>query len=142
MKVTVFGATGQLGRLVVFELLADGHDVNAYVRNLGKLQDVDPRLAVVTGELSDEFRKTVADAGGIAGIHDEPDRVGRAEFGQSRHRLVERLASPGHDRHSGAVGGEALGGGAAHAITSTLNAHGRAGQSQVHVSLRFPRRSA
>jgi nucleoside-diphosphate-sugar epimerase len=29
LKVTVFGATGQIGRLVVFELLADGHDVNA-----------------------------------------------------------------------------------------------------------------
>jgi putative NADH-flavin reductase len=56
LKVTVFGATGQIGRLVVFDLLADGHDVNAYVRNPGKLQDVDPRLAVVTGELSDAKR--------------------------------------------------------------------------------------
>jgi nucleoside-diphosphate-sugar epimerase len=56
LKVTVFGATGQIGRLVVFDLLADGHDVNAYVRNPSKLQDVDPRLAVVTGELSDAKR--------------------------------------------------------------------------------------
>src|SRR5258708_7272692 len=52
MKVTVFGASGQLGHHVVTVLLADGHDVTAYVRNPSKLLDVDPRPAVVTGELS------------------------------------------------------------------------------------------
>jgi hypothetical protein len=39
MKVTVFGATGQIGRHVVDNLLAGGHDVTAYVRNPGKLGD-------------------------------------------------------------------------------------------------------
>jgi uncharacterized protein YbjT (DUF2867 family) len=33
MNVTVFGATGQIGRLVVGDLLAGGHDVTVYVRN-------------------------------------------------------------------------------------------------------------
>jgi uncharacterized protein YbjT (DUF2867 family) len=37
MNVTVFGATGQIGRLVVADLLAGGHDVTVYVRNPGKL---------------------------------------------------------------------------------------------------------
>jgi len=56
MNVTVFGATGQIGRLVVADLLAGGHDVTAYVRNPGKLSHSDPRLVTVTGELSDEAR--------------------------------------------------------------------------------------
>jgi uncharacterized protein YbjT (DUF2867 family) len=54
LKVTVFGATGQIGRLVVGDLLAGGHDVTAYVRNPGKLGRSDPRLVTVTGELSDQ----------------------------------------------------------------------------------------
>jgi NAD(P)-dependent dehydrogenase (short-subunit alcohol dehydrogenase family) len=56
MNVTVFGATGQIGRLVVRELLADGHTVTAYVRNPGKLGLSDARLVTVTGELPDEER--------------------------------------------------------------------------------------
>ena len=54
MKVTVFGATGGIGRHVVAALLADGHDVTAYVRNPGKLGHSAPRLVTVTGQLSDE----------------------------------------------------------------------------------------
>ena len=56
MNVTVFGATGEIGRLVVGDLLAADHDVTAYVRNPGKLGHSDPRLVTVTGELSDEAR--------------------------------------------------------------------------------------
>jgi nucleoside-diphosphate-sugar epimerase len=56
LKVTVFGATGQIGRLVVADLLAGGHRVTAYVRNPGKLEHDDPHLVTVTGELSDKDR--------------------------------------------------------------------------------------
>jgi nucleoside-diphosphate-sugar epimerase len=56
MKVTVFGATGQIGHHIVTALLADGHDVTAYVRNPAKHQTVDPLLAVVVGEPSDTQR--------------------------------------------------------------------------------------
>ena len=56
MNVTVFGATGQIGRLVVTDLLAGGHDVTAYVRNPDKLGRSDPRLVPLTGELSDKAR--------------------------------------------------------------------------------------
>jgi uncharacterized protein YbjT (DUF2867 family) len=38
VNVTVFGATGQIGRLVVADLLAGGHSVTAYVRNPATLQ--------------------------------------------------------------------------------------------------------
>jgi putative NADH-flavin reductase len=56
VRVTVFGATGQIGRFVVAKLLDGGHDITVYVRNPGKLQDVDHRLTVVTGELYDAQR--------------------------------------------------------------------------------------
>jgi putative NADH-flavin reductase len=56
VNVTVFGATGQIGRLVVGDVLAADHDVTAYVRNPGKLGHSDPRLVIVAGELSDKTR--------------------------------------------------------------------------------------
>lgn len=56
INVTVFGATGQIGRLVVSNLLAADHDVTVYVRNPGKLGRRDPRLATISGELSNEVR--------------------------------------------------------------------------------------
>jgi uncharacterized protein YbjT (DUF2867 family) len=56
MNVTVFGATGHIGRLVVSNLLAAGHDVTVYVRNPGKLGRRDPRLVTISGELSNEVR--------------------------------------------------------------------------------------
>lgn len=52
MQVTVFGATGGIGRHVVDQLLTAGHDVVAYARNPTKLGRDDPRLRVVTGELA------------------------------------------------------------------------------------------
>jgi nucleoside-diphosphate-sugar epimerase len=54
MNVTLFGATGQIGRLVIRDLLARGHNVTAYVRNPRKLGNRDPRLSTIAGELSDE----------------------------------------------------------------------------------------
>ena len=60
MKVTVFGATGGIGRHVVDQLLADGHDVVAYVRRPGKLDRVHPRLEMITGELSDSDQVSAA----------------------------------------------------------------------------------
>jgi uncharacterized protein YbjT (DUF2867 family) len=51
--VTVFGASGGIGRLVVQQLLDAGHTVTAYVRNPDKLGMDDPHLAVVSGGLDD-----------------------------------------------------------------------------------------
>ena len=53
MKVTVFGPTGGISRLVVAALLADGHTVTAYVRNPDKLDFGHPQLSTVTGTLYD-----------------------------------------------------------------------------------------
>jgi putative NADH-flavin reductase len=52
-RVTLFGATGKIGRHVLDQLLAAGHHVTAYVRNPAKLDLTHPNLTVVTGELHD-----------------------------------------------------------------------------------------
>ncbi len=51
LRVTVFGASGKIGRHVVDQLLAAGHTVTAYVRNASKLAITHPNLSVVEGEL-------------------------------------------------------------------------------------------
>ncbi|MCX4706466.1 NAD(P)-dependent oxidoreductase [Streptomyces sp. NBC_01373] len=53
MRVTAFGATGAIGRLVVQQLLDDGHQVTALVRSPAKLTLTHSHLTVVTGQLSD-----------------------------------------------------------------------------------------
>ena len=53
MKLTVFGATGGVGREVVTQALDARHDVRAYVRNPAKLDLTHPNLTVITGELTD-----------------------------------------------------------------------------------------
>jgi putative NADH-flavin reductase len=60
MKLTVFGATGGVGRHVVTGALNRGDHVTAYVRNPTKLDISHPNLTVVAGELTD--RDSVAHA--------------------------------------------------------------------------------
>jgi uncharacterized protein YbjT (DUF2867 family) len=54
MLVTVFGASGQTGRLVVAELLDQGHSVRAFLRDPSRLNLTSPRLELVEGNALDE----------------------------------------------------------------------------------------
>jgi nucleoside-diphosphate-sugar epimerase len=55
MNVTVFGATGGVGSLVVDQLRANGHTVAAYVRNPDKVPAAwGDDVTLVVGELSDK----------------------------------------------------------------------------------------
>jgi uncharacterized protein YbjT (DUF2867 family) len=58
MNLTVFCATGGVGREVVTRALDAGHHVTAYVRNPAKPGLTHPNLTVVTGELTDPRRST------------------------------------------------------------------------------------
>jgi len=62
MKITVLGATGPTGRLVIEQALARGDEVVAYVRNPQGLQPR-PGLQVVAGLLSDAAALQAAIAG-------------------------------------------------------------------------------
>jgi uncharacterized protein YbjT (DUF2867 family) len=53
MLITVFGAGGQTGQLVVAELLEKGHSVRAFLRDPSKLAISDSRLELVTGDARD-----------------------------------------------------------------------------------------
>jgi len=53
MKLTVFGATGGVGRELVSQALDAGHHVTAYVRNPDKLGLTHPNLTVIAGQLTD-----------------------------------------------------------------------------------------
>jgi putative NADH-flavin reductase len=53
MKLTIFGPTGETGRLVVEQALAAGDRVVAYARSPSKLELKHERLKVMQGELSD-----------------------------------------------------------------------------------------
>ncbi|WP_282694340.1 SDR family oxidoreductase [Streptomyces sp. CC208A] len=59
MKLTVFGATGGVGREVVRQALDAGHEVTAVVR--------DPARFAVTGERLEVFRADLTDAGALRG---------------------------------------------------------------------------
>ncbi|MDX2140533.1 MAG: SDR family oxidoreductase [Chloroflexota bacterium] len=50
MNITVFGASGRTGRLVVDEALAAGHSVTAFVRDPAKLSIKHDRLKFVQGD--------------------------------------------------------------------------------------------
>ncbi len=54
MVVTVFGASGQTGRLVVQELLDKGHTVRAFLRDPNKLSIFNTRLEVIAGDARDK----------------------------------------------------------------------------------------
>jgi putative NADH-flavin reductase len=67
VKVTVFGATGKIGALVLRRLLDDGHEVTAFVRSPAKLGVAAAAVEVVAAELTDEdaVREAVEDADAV-----------------------------------------------------------------------------
>ncbi len=67
MRVTVFGASGKIGRLVVDRLLDDGNEVLAYVRDPAGIPWSHTRLTVAVGELADSaaLRRAVSGSAGV-----------------------------------------------------------------------------
>ncbi|MEE2855096.1 MAG: NAD(P)H-binding protein [Actinomycetota bacterium] len=95
MRCTVFGATGGIGRLVVDQLLAAGHDVTAYARAPQKLGITHERLTVLGGELSDHAAVTKAIAGAdvvISALGPSLDRrVGGSELSEGTRAIVAAM---------------------------------------------------
>lgn len=60
MKVIVFGATGQVGKLAVRRMLKEGHTVSAFARTPQKLGFDDPNLRLIAGDAM--HQETVAAA--------------------------------------------------------------------------------
>ncbi|MDD4645703.1 MAG: NAD(P)H-binding protein [Bacteroidales bacterium] len=63
MKLVIFGASGQTGKLLVQQALDRGHEVIAYVRREGAITLEHPKLKVMTGQLYDQIKLHEAIAG-------------------------------------------------------------------------------
>jgi putative NADH-flavin reductase len=53
MKLTIFGATGRTGRLLVEQALNAGHEATVLVRDASKLSVQNDKLSVITGQIDD-----------------------------------------------------------------------------------------
>lgn len=53
MNITVFGATGNIGHLLVEQALAAGHDITAFTRDAARVTSRHDRLQVVEGDVTD-----------------------------------------------------------------------------------------
>ncbi|WP_242450825.1 NAD(P)H-binding protein [Priestia endophytica] len=54
MKVTIFGATGQIGQLLVTQALQAGYEVTAYSRRPNALNIEHEKLQIIVGDLTDQ----------------------------------------------------------------------------------------
>jgi putative NADH-flavin reductase len=68
MKIVIFGATGQTGKLLVEQALARGHHVTAYVRTASKLLLGHPNLNIIEGALNNTSQLKLAIQGADACI--------------------------------------------------------------------------
>jgi putative NADH-flavin reductase len=104
-RVAVFGASGNIGRHVVEQLLAAGHRVAAYVRNPGKLTTTHPNLTVIQGELSDSAGIARAVDGADAVISALGPELKRDATGtpltDGTRRIVEAMRAAGVRRYIG-----------------------------------------
>ena len=63
MKITIFGATGQIGQLLVTQALEAGYDVTAYSRRSNALNIEHEKLQIVVGDLTDRGKLREAISG-------------------------------------------------------------------------------
>jgi nucleoside-diphosphate-sugar epimerase len=106
MNVTVFGATGAIGQLVVDQLLANGHAVTAYARNPGKVPAAwGDRVRVVIGEMSDAAAIDSAVAGADAVVSALGPSMDRKATGlplvEGTRHIVEAMQRHGVRRYVG-----------------------------------------
>ncbi|MGW5741333.1 NAD(P)-dependent oxidoreductase [Amycolatopsis sp. NPDC003861] len=96
MRITVFGATGAVGRRVVAEALARGHEVTAVVRDPRRAADLPPQATVRTGDAANPD-----DVASLARGHDlvitatRPAPGREAELVETTRSLLKGLAGTG-----------------------------------------------
>lgn len=105
MKLTVFGATGGVGREVVTQALDAGHEVSAYVRNPAKLNVDHPSLTVVAGELADRDAVQRAVAGADTVISALGPSLDRKATGmplvEGTRAIIDGMQAEGVERYIG-----------------------------------------
>jgi putative NADH-flavin reductase len=94
LRITVFGATGRVGHLLVRQAIAAGHTVTAYARNPERLRVDHPNLSVVAGQLDNDEAVLAAVQGadavveGVGAVSDGTRRIIAAMEASTARRLV------------------------------------------------------
>jgi putative NADH-flavin reductase len=105
MNLTVFGATGGVGREVVTQALDARHHVTAYVRSPAKLTVTHPNLTVITGELTDRDAVERAVHGADAVISALGPSLDRKATGmplvEGTRTIVDAMRAEGVERYIG-----------------------------------------
>jgi putative NADH-flavin reductase len=105
MNLTIFGATGGVGREVVSQALDAGHHVTAYVRTPAKLSVTHPALTVAAGELTDRNAVQRAVHGADAVISALGPSLDRKATGMplvdGTRTIVEAMRAEGVERYIG-----------------------------------------
>lgn len=94
MRITVFGATGRMGHLLVRQALDAGHEITAYARNPERLRIGHPSMSVVAGQLDNDEAVLAAVQGadavieGVGAVSDGTRRIIAAMDTSGVRRLV------------------------------------------------------
>jgi putative NADH-flavin reductase len=108
MKIVLFGATGNIGNVILDEALARGHDVTAFVRDPSKLTTKHPQLHLTKGDVADPASFAPALAGADAAIASLNDHADPANVPKQASTLLDALASAGVERFAWVGGAGSL----------------------------------
>lgn len=108
MKIVLFGATGNIGNVILDEALARGHDVAAVVRDPSKLTTKHPKLRVTKGDVADPASFAPVLAGADAAIASLNDHADPGNVPKQVVALLDALASAGVERFAWVGGAGSL----------------------------------
>ncbi|MET0935029.1 MAG: NAD(P)H-binding protein [Luteibacter sp.] len=108
MKIVLFGATGNIGNVILDEALARGHSVTAVVRDPAKLAAGNPALTVVQGDVAEPASFARALAGADAAIASLNDHADPANVPRQATTLLDALSKAGVGRFAWVGGAGSL----------------------------------
>ncbi|MDQ0770965.1 putative NADH-flavin reductase [Pseudarthrobacter defluvii] len=100
MQITVFGATGATGRLLVQQALDEGADVVVYSRHPDRLQLTNDKLRVVEGDLSDAgaIERAVEGSDGVVSLLRQGVPVKGKPIAAGTHNILNAMQKAGVHR--------------------------------------------
>lgn len=101
MKITIFGASGATGKNVVEQALAQGYEVNAFVRNPEKMGIKNDKLTVTQGDVTNtqDVESAVAAADGVAvALGASPDMQADIVMEEGTKNIIDAMKKHGVKR--------------------------------------------